>query len=52
LTIFYSTMKLVVSVKGSSQLEVIVVISNDEIGLGEGLNSALPKLNASVEKVC
>jgi hypothetical protein len=45
-------MKLVASIKGSSQLEVIVVISNDEIGLGERLNGAPPKLNASVEKVC
>jgi hypothetical protein len=45
-------MKLVASVKGFNQLEVIVVIGNDEIGLGEGLNSAPPKINASVEKVC
>jgi hypothetical protein len=45
-------MKLVALIKGFSQLEVIVVIGNDEIGLGERLNSAPPKLNASVEKVC
>jgi hypothetical protein len=45
-------MKIVVSVKGSSQLEVILVIGNDEIGLGEGSSSSPPKLNASVEKVC
>jgi hypothetical protein len=45
-------MKLVALAKGSSQLEVIVVIGNDEIGLGEGLNNTPPKLNVSVEKVC
>jgi len=45
-------MKLVALAKGSSQLEVIVVIGNDEIGPGEGLNNAPPKLNVSVEKVC
>ncbi len=49
---FYLTKKFVALVKGLSQLEVIVVIGNDEIGQGEGLNSAPPKLNASVEKVC
>jgi hypothetical protein len=45
-------MKLVALIKGSSQLEVIIAICNDEIGMGEGLNIAPPKLNVSVEKVC